>query len=169
MLLYKLILERSEEKNPVVDNWRFDCGFVDVEWTPFHAAARYGHLDMCLALMGNYSIIHPEAVNPANAKGLTPLHAAAAGGHLQVCNAILEKLRNHPSLLNPEYGSLTALHFAAEKGHMEVCEAILKVAPIKNPPDDIGNTPLHCAATRGHEKICRMIVYILHQCPKSLS
>ena len=65
--------------------------------------------------MGSYSIIHPEAVNPANAKGLTPLHAAAAGGHLQVCNAILEKLRNHPSLLNPEYRSLNCTPFCCRE------------------------------------------------------
>ena len=32
-LLYKFILERSEDKNPTVDQWRFDFE-LDVEWTP---------------------------------------------------------------------------------------------------------------------------------------
>ena len=57
-LLYKFILERSEDKNPIVDEWRFDFE-LDEEWTPLLAAARYGHLDTCLAIMDSLGVINP--------------------------------------------------------------------------------------------------------------
>ena len=93
--LYKFILERTEDKNPIVPNWRFGVQifrlFRDQEWTPFLAAASYGHLEICLAIMDSLGVI-----NPGNAKGFTPLHAAATGGHLQLCIAILDKLQSQP-------------------------------------------------------------------------
>ena len=153
-LLYKFILDRSEEKNPIFVKWRLDFG-LDVEWTPLLAAARYGHLDVCLAIMESL-----EVINPRNSQGLTLLHAAATGGHLQVYSAIIEKLGNqHPTLFNPEDEfKNTPLHFAARKGHVDVCEAILNVAWIKNPVDKTGDTALHNAAVAGHAEICKMIM-----------
>ena len=153
-LLYKFILDRSEEKNPIFVKWRFDFG-LDEEWTPLLAAARYGHLDTCLAIMESL-----EVKNPRNSQGLTPLHAAATGGHLQVYSTILEKLGNqHPTVFNPEDEfKNTPLHFAARKGHVDVCEAILNVAWIKNPVDKTGDTALHNAAVAGHAEICKMIM-----------
>ena len=99
-LLYKFILERSEDKNPIVDEWRFDFE-LDVEWTPLLAAARYGQLDTCLAIMDDLGVI-----NPGNTEGLTPLHAAAPGGHFQICNAILEQLGNPSSYIFEPRGQL---------------------------------------------------------------
>ena len=91
--LYKFILERTEDKNPIVANWRLATSiFVVREWTPFLAAASYGHLETCLAIMDSLGVI-----NPGNAKGFTPLHAAATGGHLQLCIAILDKLQSQPT------------------------------------------------------------------------
>jgi ankyrin repeat protein len=99
-LLCKFILERSEDKNPIVDEWRFDFE-LDVEWNPLLAAARYGQLDTCLAIMDSLG-----AINPGNAQGLTPLHAAAPGGHFQICNAILEQLGNPSSYIFEPRGQL---------------------------------------------------------------
>ena len=154
-LLYKFIFERSEEKNPKVIKWRFDFE-LDEEWTPLLAAARYGHLDTCLAIMESLDVI-----NPQNSQGLTPLHAAATGGHLQVYNAITEKLGNQDTtILNPEDEfNNTPLHFAGRKGHVEVFAAILIVAWVKNPADKVGGTPLHYAAKAGHAEICKMIMH----------
>ena len=65
-----MFLERSEDKNPIVENWRMDFVF-DAEWTPLLAAARYGHLDTCLAIMDSLDVI-----NPGTSEGFTPLHLA---------------------------------------------------------------------------------------------
>ena len=49
--LYQFILERTEDKNPIVANWRLPARFVFVivqEWTPFLAAASYGNLEHVL-------------------------------------------------------------------------------------------------------------------------
>ena len=153
-LLYKFILDRSEGKHPIVVKWKFDFG-LDEEWTPLLAAARYGHLGTCLAIMESL-----EVINPRNSQGLTPLHAAATGGHLRVYSAIIEKLGNqHPSVFNPEDKfKNTPLHFAARKGHVDVCEAILNNAWIKNPVNKTGDTALHNAAVAGHAEICKMIM-----------
>ena len=91
--LYKFILERTEDKNPIVANWRFErIIFSGLMWTPFLAAASYGHLEICLAIMDSLGVI-----NPGNAEGFTPLHVAATGGHLQLCIAILDKLQSQPT------------------------------------------------------------------------
>ena len=45
--------------------------------TPFHYAAKYGHLEIC-----EYMIDQIECKNPTNDTGLTPLHNAAERGHL---------------------------------------------------------------------------------------
>ena len=98
-MLYKFILERTEDKNPIVATWRlptlhwyYHTRYHVVEWTPFLAAAVNGHLEICLAIMDSLGVI-----NPGNAKGFTPLHAAATGGHLQLCIAILDKLQSQPT------------------------------------------------------------------------
>ena len=149
-LLYKFILDRSEEKNPIVIKWRFDFELYE-EWTPLLD----GRLGTCLAIMESL-----EVKNPSNSQGLTPLHAAASGGHLQVYSTIIEKLGNHhPTVFNPEDEfKNTPLHFAAGKGHVEVCEAIFSVAWIKNPANSKGRTALHYAAKAGHAEICKMIM-----------
>ena len=88
--LYQFILERTEDKNPI---WqvRFHTRWVN-QWTPFLAAACYGNVETCLAIMDSLGVI-----NPGNTQGITPLHAAAAGGHLQLCNAVLDKLQSQPT------------------------------------------------------------------------
>ena len=153
-LLCKYILERSEDKNPIVVWWRMDFEF-DGEWTPLLAAARYGHLDVCLAIMDGLN-----AINPGTNEAFTPLHAAATGGHLQICIVILEKLGNKdPIILNPEDDLFsTPLHYAARKGHVQVFKVLLDVAWNKNPADNVGRTPLHYAARYGHVEICKMIM-----------
>ena len=65
--LYKFILERTEDKNPIVARWRSPIFFLVQEWTPFLAAASYGNLETCLAIMDSLGII-----NPGNTQGLTP-------------------------------------------------------------------------------------------------
>ena len=131
--IYKLsvCLETSEDKNPIVKNWRMDFGF-DGEWTPLLAAARYGHLDTCLSIMDSLDVI-----NPGTSEKSTPLHAAATGGHVQICSVILEKLGNQdPTVLNPEDIYLsTPLHNAAMKNRVQVFKVLLDVAWNKNPAD----------------------------------
>lgn len=116
-MLYKFILERSDEKNPISENWEFDNG-REIDWNPFLAAARYGNLETYLFMMEKFNV-----VNPPNNKKFTPLHAAASGGHLEIVRMIINNLDNQNSeSKNPkDENELTPLHCAAEKGHIHVC------------------------------------------------
>ena len=70
-----MILENLAEKNPAAKNGD----------TPFHYAAKNGHLDICKAIC---KLIQNK--NPANLDGNTPLHFAAANGHLEICKYLIE-------------------------------------------------------------------------------
>ena len=112
--------------------------------TPFHYAAKYGHLGIC-----EYVIDKIDWKNPTDYKGLTPLHNAAERGHLSVCQLILDRVETkNPNSANNMW---TPLHFAARNGRLEVCkliiENILEKDPWKivEPVADMGLTPLNLA------------------------
>ena len=68
MWVWEGILVSFIEKVTCTDDWGE---------TPFHYAAKYGHLDIC-----EYMIDQIECKNPTDDKGMTPLHNAADRGHL---------------------------------------------------------------------------------------
>ena len=116
--------------------------------TPFHYAAKYGHLGIC-----EYIIDKIDEKNPHDYKGLTPLHNAAERGHLPVCQLIIGNVEN----INPSgtSNSWTPLHFAARNGRLEVCKLIIENILEKDswccggvdPPAEMGLTPLNLAET----------------------
>ena len=58
-------------------------------WTPLHAAARAGSLEVAAALLASPQL-EDDAVNARGAAGQTPLHRAAFWGHTDVCTLLLE-------------------------------------------------------------------------------
>ena len=78
----------TEVRNPEI------CSGPLVGWTPFHFAARFGHVEVCRFIMDN---------NPETPNGLTPLHYAARYGHFEVCKLIVENVYVYDK--NPRYGN----------------------------------------------------------------
>ena len=120
--------------------------------TPFHCAARNGHLNICL-----YILERVEDKNTAGEDNATPLHYAARNGHLEICKDIIKKLSRRK---NPEdRAEITPLHEAAAACHLEICELILKQVSDKNPIADNGHwsctgaTPMQLAAENNHTDV----------------
>jgi ankyrin repeat protein len=56
-------------------------------WTPLHAAARAGSLDVATVLLG---VLTKDQVNATAAGGQTPLHRAAFWGHAELAQLLLQ-------------------------------------------------------------------------------
>ena len=59
------------------------------EVTPFHAAAMFGHFEIC-----KYILEHTEEKNPRGYMGFTPLHTAALFCHQEICGLIRKNIEN---------------------------------------------------------------------------
>ena len=85
----KLLVSKVEDKNP----------FDNEGFTPLHAAAREGNLEM-------YKFIaeRVENKNPANSDGETPLSLATKEGHEEICRLIYAyiKRQSNQTLPNTE-------------------------------------------------------------------
>ena len=57
--------------------------------TPFHAAARNGHFEICVYIMGKI-----KNKNPGDDEGFTPHHSAAHNGHLNISEHIMARIEN---------------------------------------------------------------------------
>ena len=114
--------------------------------TPFHQAARNGHLLLCQLIIDNVN-----DKNPKDFSRITPLHHAATNGHLEICQLIIDNVGNK----NPkDHLGNTPLHNAAKKGHFEICQLIIDNVDDKNPKDYYRKyTPLHYAAENVHFEI----------------
>ena len=118
-------------------------------YTPLHAAALNGHLQVCLFILDRV-----QNKNPAVRSGLTPLHLAANRGHEEVFKAIANEIEDK----NPaDNEGETPLHGAARMGHLGICQFILDRVADKNPSNNFGRTPLHHAAENGHEDVFKAI------------
>ena len=140
--LCKLILERSNHKNPKA--------FGD--WTPLHIAAKSGCLEIFTAIINQ-----TEDKNPRDANGITPFHLAAYSGHLKICQEILKNI-DEENQGHDKYYRTTPFHVAAKMGHLKICEAMINNFKEKQPRDRSGLTPLHFAACEGHLEICEKII-----------
>ena len=105
--------------------------------TPFHEAAKLGHLLVCQIIVEKV-----KDVNPANNVGTTPLHLAAMNGHASICELIIRNADNK----NPTDGNgTTPLHTAAMFGNVDVTEVLLRKVEFKFPTNGFGMTPLEVA------------------------
>ena len=171
----------------LMELWNNECDPDDYDFnTPFHLAARSGHLDVCALFIGK-----TDDVNAVNGDGHTPFHLAARNGHMKVCNLIIESYPSmHLNLLSfgnydhPFYWAATEglldvcklftekikeknptnsidhtlLHWAANFGYLEMCQYIIGHVNETNPADYRLNTPLHLAAEKGHLEVCQLII-----------
>ncbi|XP_067618406.1 uncharacterized protein [Eurosta solidaginis] len=134
------------EKDTNVDSNEAIGGF-----TPLHAAAECGYLELV-----NFLLQNKADVNARNDRDWTPLHAAALNGHLEIVNALILKGANvNASVID----GCTPLHYAIENGHEKVANILLKHGANANVVDKTyNNTPLHYAAKDGYEKIVKALL-----------
>jgi ankyrin repeat protein len=86
--------------------------------TMIHFASRYGHLEVCTAILAQVM-----DKNPKGYEGETPLHEAAYSGHLLVYKEITQYIENK----NPKSNiGLTPLHYAAQEGHLDIRQHIFE-------------------------------------------
>ncbi|RVW73197.1 Ankyrin repeat-containing protein [Vitis vinifera] len=140
------------------------------EDTPFHLAAREGHLEVVEALInaareptldietgpGPHKE-DPDFTYGANDSGITPLYMAVEGGFTAVVKLIIEK-----SSTSPSYNGLmgrTALHAAVICNDIEMTKTILQWKPdLTKEVDKNGWSPLHYAAERGDLEIVKLLL-----------
>ena len=72
-----MILDEIEDKNPK----------DDLQHTPFHEAAKNGHIEIC-----NIILEKVDDKNPKNCNGDTPLHFFALNGNKEIFSQIFEKV-----------------------------------------------------------------------------
>ena len=135
--VFKLLLEKSEDKNPTLGR---DCN-----WTLLHDLAGKGDLEMCRLM-----IKAVEDKKPCNVDGSTPFHIAAYFGHKEVCRLLMEY---HMDKNPKNHLGETPLYLASVNGHFEVCRLLMEMCVDKNHVEDSVRTPLLAASFYGHEKI----------------
>ena len=140
----RLFLKHCTNKNPIGESkesgscsgrrWRRCSGGVN-KYTPLHAAAKYGQLEV-FKMIGEWvpDINPPSSLLGDQVRGLTPLHLAARYGHLLVCERIIDVLEEK--------------HQHEEK----------RIIEFLDPPDVNGMTPLHCAAYGSHLDVCQLLL-----------
>ena len=85
------------------------------EFTPFHDAAKKGHLAVCQLMLDNLSDKNPATKSAR----VTPLHLAAQDGHVAICKLIMDNLVDK----NPSCSSgTTPLIRATLHLKFEVCQ-----------------------------------------------
>ena len=113
--------------------------------TPFHLAARYGHVEV-----GNLLLCNGAKFDSMDCQGATPLHVAACHGHFSFIRWLISQ---RPSLHINTRGKnqSTLLHSAAIcKNNQRVKPLIEMGASIYN-TDQHGMTPLHYTVLNGFE------------------
>ena len=125
-------------------------------WTPLHAAAAAGRVQVCLLLLEADGDGGGGAVDAVNRFGQTPLHLAAPEPHgAEVCALLLERGAGVDAV--NEYGSVP-LHRAAYTGAEGACAVLLAGGAGVNAANNYGWTPLHLAAHEGHVGTCAMLL-----------
>ncbi|CAB1336564.1 unnamed protein product [Coregonus sp. 'balchen'] len=148
----KLLVSRSANK-----------GCKDKQgYTPLHAAAASGHIDIVkyLLRLGAEVSVEFKWLDEPNAFGNTALHVACYTGQEAVANELV----NHGANVNqPNRSGYTPLHLAASKegksplhmaaihGRFTRSQILIQNGGEIDSVDKYGNTPLHVAAKYGHE------------------
>ena len=139
------LLAEAEDKNPTEINGV----------TPYHLAAKNGHLEICHLICTYQMTLCDGDINPPDNHKYTPFHYSAASGHLSICKFFIDSVTNK----NPRCDQgATPLHLATANGHYLVCKLIIENVYDKNPKMKNGMTPLHVSALWGHVEIFNLII-----------
>lgn len=117
---------------------------------PLYVAAQNGHIETVTFLLEKSS----QAIDQANASGVTPFLAAAEKGHAAIMQLLLKK---DAAINQVDNSGATALFIAAEKGHEETVKFLLAKRAAIDRPNEKGITPLQAAEANGHLKVAQLI------------
>ena len=150
--VFKFLLEKAEDKNPIVAKHR--------NWTLLHIFAETGQMEMCRLLVEKVEDKRPQDID-----GSTPYHRAASFGHVELCRLLMEY---HTDKNPKDFSDRTPFNIAASKGHLEVCRLFMDTCVDKNHMDDGTRRPLQLAARNGHLELCQILMKYLmdidHSC-----
>uniref|UniRef100_A0A674PEG4 Ankyrin repeat domain 52a n=1 Tax=Takifugu rubripes TaxID=31033 RepID=A0A674PEG4_TAKRU len=115
-------------------------------YTPLHAAAASGHIEIVKYLLRMGAEVRDRSPNNC---GYTPLHLAAVSTNGALC---LELLVNNGADVNQQSKEgKSPLHMAAIHGRFTRSQILIQNGGEIDCVDKYGNTPLHIAAKYGHE------------------
>ncbi|TRY72355.1 hypothetical protein TCAL_03404 [Tigriopus californicus] len=123
--------------------------------TPIHLAAKSGHTDSVIVLLGSQA----QGPNDRDSKGRTALHFAARHGHLKCLEFLLAKgalvgVQDDVQGRNP-------VHEAAENGEVDCLLKLLEHTEdfsVVEAKDKMGRTPLMLAAEKGHSDMVEKLL-----------
>ena len=118
--------------------------------TPFHVAARNGHLNII-------QLLHPEhaSLEGTNSDTFTPLHLACMTGHPEVVKFLIEAGANVNAGLED---SRNPLFYASGNGRREVVRILLDHNSKLKDFQSLRQTPLHWAARGGFSECARLLL-----------
>ena len=122
----------------------------DSEYTPLHAAAQEGHLEVVTFLLSKGVCFNSEAKD-----GSTPLHLAAQGGHTSVVACLL---RCEGIMMREDSFGRQPLHLAAWKGFADICVLLVKAGVCINARANCNITPILAAAHAGRGNVVKVLL-----------
>ena len=124
-------------------------------YSPLHAAANQGHLQVVDYLVGT---AHANVHATEKYEESTPLHEACQRGHLAVAKYLVEQA--HADAYYKDKRLRNALHKAAAAGHLPVVQFLVSQTSgaLVNDRDQDFKTPLHEACSAGHLPVVMFLV-----------
>ena len=142
MNVFKFLLEKAEDKNPVI--------LTHSNYTLLHKLAEQGKSEMCRLVVEKIG-----DKNPGDYNGTTPYHIAAIYNNVELCRFLMDHLMDkNPKNCDDD----TPLTLAAYEGSLEVCRLLIETCVDKNHIDDDLRIALHDAARHGHVEVVRLFM-----------
>jgi ankyrin repeat protein len=110
-------------------------------WTPWHAAASAGHLEVVQLFLDKGAVVDAEDLNGGSA-----LKNAAMRGHLPICELLL---RDHAQIDKADDTGWTALLSSVKNGHFAITQVLLHRGANVDLANNKQQTPLMIAAREG--------------------
>jgi hypothetical protein len=149
-------MHEAATNGDVVEVRRMVAAGADVEeqWgefvvRPLHVAARYGHVDVIVAL------VEMGADKDAkNVRGVTPLHYAADNGHVEAITVLVQMGADKDA---KKVGGVTPIHCAASNGHVESITVLAQMGVDIAARTVGGETPLQMSIRKGHHQVAQVL------------